>query len=222
MEECLFSLKARREQVQAYKASSPTTRRSRHLNIDPGTLEQIEASSDGMLDLETAAMLMTDFQHKAAAAAERPSEQRRRFYPRLLPRPKLTARAIRLLLGRRLPHMPWDTSCLEGPSETKGTLDDFEHVVARYILSQAPYVHMGLDTTTPVTSTAHHGTTTTPSAHAGTKLPYAGRHFPSIWKPHTQCPLPFPVYDRTSLTGQLSPIARTQPSSDTAKGTTGG
>lgn len=39
------------------------------INIDHGTLEQIEASSDGMLDLETAAMLMTDFQHKAAAAA---------------------------------------------------------------------------------------------------------------------------------------------------------
>lgn len=39
------------------------------ISIDQGTLEQIEASSDGMLDLETAAMLMTDFQHKAAAAA---------------------------------------------------------------------------------------------------------------------------------------------------------
>ncbi|KAJ6164927.1 hypothetical protein N7470_003599 [Penicillium chermesinum] len=33
------------------------------ITIDPATLEQIEASSDGMVDLETAAMLMTDFQH---------------------------------------------------------------------------------------------------------------------------------------------------------------
>lgn len=31
-------------------------------------IEQIEASSDGMIDLETAAMLMTDMQHKANAA----------------------------------------------------------------------------------------------------------------------------------------------------------
>ncbi|EEP79959.1 conserved hypothetical protein [Uncinocarpus reesii 1704] len=39
------------------------------ITIDPAALEQIEASSDGMVDLETAAMLMTDFQHKAAATA---------------------------------------------------------------------------------------------------------------------------------------------------------
>lgn len=36
--------------------------------IDPATLEQIEASSDGLVDLETAAMLMTDLHHKATAA----------------------------------------------------------------------------------------------------------------------------------------------------------
>ena len=36
--------------------------------IDAATLEQIEASSDGMVDLETAAMLMTDLHHKATAA----------------------------------------------------------------------------------------------------------------------------------------------------------
>ncbi|KAK2627354.1 hypothetical protein QTJ16_003320 [Diplocarpon rosae] len=36
--------------------------------IDTSTLEQIEASSDGMVDLETAAMLMTDLHHKATAA----------------------------------------------------------------------------------------------------------------------------------------------------------
>jgi hypothetical protein len=38
------------------------------LAIDSATLEQIEASSDGMVDLETAAMLMTDLHHKATAA----------------------------------------------------------------------------------------------------------------------------------------------------------
>jgi hypothetical protein len=36
--------------------------------IDASALEQIEASSDGMVDLETAAMLMTDLHHKATAA----------------------------------------------------------------------------------------------------------------------------------------------------------
>ncbi|RKF81054.1 Zinc finger protein klf1 [Golovinomyces cichoracearum] len=35
--------------------------------IDPLALEQIEASSDGMVDLETAAMLMTDLHQKATA-----------------------------------------------------------------------------------------------------------------------------------------------------------
>lgn len=38
------------------------------INIDTSALEQIEASSDGMVDLETAAMLMTDLHHKATAA----------------------------------------------------------------------------------------------------------------------------------------------------------
>jgi hypothetical protein len=36
--------------------------------IDASALEQIEASSDGMVDLETAAMLMTDLHHKATVA----------------------------------------------------------------------------------------------------------------------------------------------------------
>ncbi|KAF2873469.1 hypothetical protein BDV95DRAFT_344636 [Massariosphaeria phaeospora] len=38
--------------------------------LDTATLEQIEASSDGMVDIETAAMLMTDFHHKAMASQE--------------------------------------------------------------------------------------------------------------------------------------------------------
>ena len=38
------------------------------MELDSATLEQIEASSDGMVDLETAAMLMTDLHHKATAA----------------------------------------------------------------------------------------------------------------------------------------------------------
>lgn len=37
--------------------------------LDTATLEQIEATSDGMIDLETAAMYLTDLHHKAALGA---------------------------------------------------------------------------------------------------------------------------------------------------------
>ena len=49
--------------VKRRKAPTKST-----IAIDPSALEQIEASSDGMVDLETAAMLMTDLHHKATAA----------------------------------------------------------------------------------------------------------------------------------------------------------
>lgn len=45
---------------------APASKQS--IELDTATLEQIEASSDGMVDLETAAMLMTDLHHKATAA----------------------------------------------------------------------------------------------------------------------------------------------------------
>ncbi|KAI9816886.1 MAG: hypothetical protein M1827_001531 [Pycnora praestabilis] len=45
------------------------------ISIDTATLEQIEASSDGMVDLETAAMLMTDLHHKATAAMSSQDEE---------------------------------------------------------------------------------------------------------------------------------------------------
>ncbi|KAI9894026.1 MAG: hypothetical protein M1814_004796 [Vezdaea aestivalis] len=45
--------------------TSPIARSSKSGTIDTATLEQIEASSDGLVDLETAAMLITDLQHKA-------------------------------------------------------------------------------------------------------------------------------------------------------------
>lgn len=49
--------------VKRRKAATKT-----NIAIDTTALEQIEASSDGMVDLETAAMLMTDLHHKATAA----------------------------------------------------------------------------------------------------------------------------------------------------------
>ena len=50
------------------KSSSMSGPSKSAISIDTSALEQIEASSDGMVDLETAAMLMTDLHHKATAA----------------------------------------------------------------------------------------------------------------------------------------------------------
>lgn len=50
------------------KTSPKAAPSKQSIELDTATLEQIEASSDGMVDLETAAMLMTDLHHKATAA----------------------------------------------------------------------------------------------------------------------------------------------------------
>ncbi|KAJ6096061.1 hypothetical protein N7486_006807 [Penicillium sp. IBT 16267x] len=87
--------------VQKSTTSAPS---KPSITIDPATLEQIEASSDGMVDLETAAMLMTDFQHKAAAAATgQVSERSESLSPGQGSfEPYLSGNAT-------LPQMPWDT-----------------------------------------------------------------------------------------------------------------
>lgn len=89
------------------------------ITIDPATLEQIEASSDGMVDLETAAMLMTDFQHKAAAAATGHVQDRTGSDPSFSPsRTSLLDQHASYLSGNAtLPQMPWDS--LVSPTETK-------------------------------------------------------------------------------------------------------
>lgn len=51
----------------ATKPTPKTTPSKPLVGLDAATLEQMEASSDGMVDLETAAMLMTDLHHKATA-----------------------------------------------------------------------------------------------------------------------------------------------------------
>jgi hypothetical protein len=89
------------------------------ITIDPATLEQIEASSDGMVDLETAAMLMTDFQHKAAAAATGHVQDRTGSDHSFSPsRTSLLDQHASYLSGNAtLPQMPWDS--LVSPTETK-------------------------------------------------------------------------------------------------------
>lgn len=96
------------------------------ITIDPATLEQIEASSDGMVDLETAAMLMTDFQHKAAAAATTGHVQDRTGSdPSFSPsRGSLLDQHASYLSGNAtLPQMPWDS--LVSPTETKHPISGF-------------------------------------------------------------------------------------------------
>ncbi|KAJ5585075.1 Zinc finger C2H2 [Penicillium hispanicum] len=112
------------------KSSSAPSKPS--ITIDPATLEQIEASSDGMVDLETAAMLMTDFQHKAAAAATgQVSERSESLSPgRGSFEPYLSGNAT-------LPQMPWDT--LVSPAETGSmpTLVDRHGPVGDVLLSNS-------------------------------------------------------------------------------------
>lgn len=99
--------------------SPPAPAAKPSITIDPATLEQIEASSDGMVDLETAAMLMTDFQHKAAAAATGHVQDRTGSDPSFSPsRPSLLDQHASYLSGNAtLPQMPWDS--LVSPTETK-------------------------------------------------------------------------------------------------------
>ena len=57
-----------KRRATAKQSPSSTSETKPSIALDTATLEQIEASSDGMVDLETAAMLMTDLHHKATAA----------------------------------------------------------------------------------------------------------------------------------------------------------
>ena len=63
----LVSEVKRRANAKASSVAGPS--KQQPAVVDAATLEQIEASSDGMVDLETAAMLITDLRHKAAAMA---------------------------------------------------------------------------------------------------------------------------------------------------------
>ncbi|OKO96838.1 Transcriptional regulator of adherence 5 [Penicillium subrubescens] len=116
--------------VQKPSSSSGPSKPS--ITIDPATLEQIEASSDGMVDLETAAMLMTDFQHKAAAAVNgQVSERSESLSPgRGSFDPYLSGNAT-------LPQMPWDT--LISPAETgsMSTLIDRHGPVGDVLMSHS-------------------------------------------------------------------------------------
>ena len=88
--------------------------------IDTATLEQIEASSDDMVDLETAAMLMTDFHHKAMASQE---PEPMPDAPEAVPSANGTSLmepAVSYSNGAvSLPQMPWDSFMPRSVTEPK-------------------------------------------------------------------------------------------------------
>ncbi|CAL3969123.1 hypothetical protein PZA11_006242 [Diplocarpon coronariae] len=90
--------------------------------IDTSTLEQIEASSDGVVDLETAAMLMTDLHHKATAAMRTagvgPDENRPGMaysHGAALLEPSVTFPSGAV----SLPQVPWETFLPRSGAESK-------------------------------------------------------------------------------------------------------
>ncbi|KAF3483270.1 uncharacterized protein GIQ15_02594 [Arthroderma uncinatum] len=91
-------------------------RHDRTVHAKDGGIPLIEASSDGMVDLETAAMLMTDFQHKAAAAVTS-SQHRSHGHghghgqdQQFSDRSNLMEPSVSYMSGNAtLPQMPWDT-----------------------------------------------------------------------------------------------------------------
>ncbi|GLI74083.1 hypothetical protein PoHVEF18_002317 [Penicillium ochrochloron] len=115
--------------VQKPSSSGPS---KPSITIDPATLEQIEASSDGMVDLETAAMLMTDFQHKAAAAVTgQVSERSESLSPgRGSFDPYLSGNAT-------LPQMPWDTLISPAENGSMPTLIDRHGPVGDVLMSHS-------------------------------------------------------------------------------------
>ncbi|KAJ5947290.1 hypothetical protein N7466_000305 [Penicillium verhagenii] len=115
--------------VQKSTTSAPS---KPSITIDPATLEQIEASSDGMVDLETAAMLMTDFQHKAAAAATgQVSERSESLSPGQGSfEPYLSGNAT-------LPQMPWDTLVSPADAGSMPTLADRHGPLGDVLLSNS-------------------------------------------------------------------------------------
>lgn len=169
--------------------SSPASGPSKpSITIDPATLEQIEASSDGMVDLETAAMLMTDFQHKAAAAATGPGNDRAGSDPSFSPNHgSLLEPSVGYLSGNAtLPQMPWDS--LMSPTDAK------HHPLSSSYTSQdgSSHSHQMASIMERHTSAAD---TLAPSLHSlVNSLPVSGHSTPNALSPYP------------SLTGPVSPV----------------
>ena len=180
-------------------SSSAATPSKPSITIDPGTLEQIEASSDGMLDLETAAMLMTDFQHKAAAAANGHLNNEGSIPDYSPGRSSLLESSDYLTATNSLPHMPWDTFMPQGPSDQKA--HSMSSMSSHDNLTQPPYVHMGSiqphqSQLPPIMERNNSLTASLPPSFAG-----LADTFPVSGTPTPNALSPFP-----SMTGPVSPV----------------
>lgn len=164
------------------------------ISIDPGTLEQIEASSDGMLDLETAAMLMTDFQHKAAAAAANGQfHNAEASLPDFSPDRSSVLETSDFLGATSIPHLTWDSFMSTNPSLQKA------HSLASEVSSQDQHSFMNLSGVQPLPSIVERQTSIgTSGAQA---FPTLADTFAVSGSPTPNGLSPFP-----SLTGPVSPV----------------
>jgi hypothetical protein len=113
----LHSEQKRRTSTKAAEVSAPGPSKGA-MPMDTATLEQIEASSDGMVDIETAAMLMADFHHKAMASQEPEITTEAPISPN---GPALLepANAYPAPGQMSLPQMPWDSMVPHNSTEAK-------------------------------------------------------------------------------------------------------
>ncbi|RMZ85679.1 hypothetical protein DV737_g675, partial [Chaetothyriales sp. CBS 132003] len=181
------------------KTSSSTTTPSKpSISIEPGTLEQIEASSDGMLDLETAAMLMTNFQHKAAAAANGTLHNGEGSIPDYSPDRSSILEADYLTGPSSLHHMPWDFMS-QGPADEKAH-SMTSSLSSQDNSSQQPYVHMG----SIQPAQAHLSSVMERQESLGTSL---APSFPTLADTFADgSPTPNALSPFPSMTGPVSPV----------------
>ncbi|CEL08889.1 Putative C2H2 finger domain-containing protein [Aspergillus calidoustus] len=178
----LVSEGRRRGGAGVRKASSPAPSKP-SVSVDPTSLDQMEVGSEGMVDLETAAMLMTDFQHKAAAAATGQihdrAESDRSFSPG---RGSILDPPHSYLSGNAtLPQMPWDS--LVSPTDSKHHMSPF---VSQDSASDSHGLP-GMD--------RHVGDSLAPSLHSlVNSLPVSGNSTPNALSPYP------------SMTGPVSPV----------------
>jgi Fungal specific transcription factor domain len=156
-----------------------------------------------MVDLETAAMLMTDFQHKAAAAANGHLHDSQSSMPTYSPdRGSMLEPSIEYLSGAAtLPQMPWDTFMSQAPQDHKSHSMSSSMSSQDTSLSQQPFVNMG--TIQP------HQTQLPPIMERQSSLNSAlAPTFPSLTDsfPVSGSPTPNALSPFPSMTGPVSPV----------------
>ena len=154
-----------------------------------------------MLDLETAAMLMTDFQHKAAAAANGTLHNDEGSIPEYSPDRSSVLDTTDYLSGSTgIPHMPWDFMPTAAPDE-KAHSPASSASSSQNNNSQQPYVHMG--SIQPAHSQLGNMMERQDSLGASMppNFPTLADTFPVAGSPTSHALSPFP-----SMTGPVSPV----------------